>query len=60
MKGISGKEYVEVNAKGTILNKIYQEDPILGKDIYLSLNYELQKFMTEKFENETGLLLLWI
>lgn len=54
MKGIVGKEYVEVNAKGHVLNKIYEENPILGKDIYLSIDYELQKYMTERFVDEVG------
>lgn len=56
MKGIVGKEYVEVNAKGHVLNKIYEENPILGKDIYLSIDYELQKYMTERFVDEVGTL----
>ena len=54
MKGKSGNEYVEVDARGNILNRLDEEKPTPGKNIYLSIDYELQKYMTEKFTGELG------
>lgn len=54
MKGNSGNQYVEVDARGNILNLLDEEKPIPGKNIYLSIDYELQKYMTEKFRGEFG------
>ena len=53
MKGNSGNQYVEVDARGNILNLLDEEKPIPG-NIYLSIDYELQKYMTEKFRGELG------
>lgn len=54
MKGKSGTEYIEVDARGNILNKLYEEKAIPGKNIYLSLDMNLQKYMNDKFKNKTG------
>ncbi|CAM3087864.1 penicillin-binding protein 2 [Streptobacillus ratti] len=54
LKGKSGKEFVEVDARGNVLNKLDEEKAIAGKNIYLSIEYELQKYMTEKFRGKIG------
>ena len=54
MKGTSGNQYVEVDARGNVLNLLDEEKPTPGKNIYLSIDYELQKYMTEKFKGELG------
>ena len=54
MKGKSGNQYVEVDARGNVLNLLDEEKPTPGKNIYLSIDYELQKYMTEKFKGEFG------
>ena len=54
MKGKSGNQYVEVDARGNVLNLLDEEKPTPGKNIYLSIDYELQKYMTEKFKGELG------
>ncbi len=47
LKGQDGYEYIEVNALNQIVKKIRNRNPILGKDIYLSLDLDLQKKVTE-------------
>ncbi|WP_073508333.1 penicillin-binding protein 2 [Streptobacillus notomytis] len=54
LKGKSGKEFVEVDARGNVLNKLDEETTIAGKNLYLSIEYELQKYMTEKFKGKVG------
>ena len=54
VKGESGKEYVEVDARGNVLNRLDEHKPVSGENIYLSLDYELQKYMTDKFRGEIG------
>ncbi|WP_064579618.1 penicillin-binding protein 2 [Streptobacillus moniliformis] len=54
LKGKSGKEFVEVDARGNVLDKLDEEKAIAGKNIYLSIEYELQKYMTEQFKGKVG------
>ncbi|CAM3100220.1 penicillin-binding protein 2 [Streptobacillus felis] len=54
LKGKSGKEFVEVDARGNVLNKLDEEKSEAGKNIYLSLDFNLQEYMTEKFRGKVG------
>ena len=53
LRGRNGFKYIEVNA----LNKIEREvekvkSPIVGKNLYMGINMELQQYMEEEFEKD--------
>ena len=53
LRGRNGFKYIEVNA----LNKIEREvekvkSPIVGKNLHMSINMELQQYMEEEFEKD--------
>lgn len=54
LKGEDGHEFVEVDVKGNVIKKIDEISTKSGKNIYLSIDYELQKYMTEHFEGRAG------
>ena len=54
MKGQDGVENVEVDAKGNTIRRLENTDSIAGKSIYLSIDLELQKYMTKAFEGKSG------
>lgn len=55
MKGQDGVENVEVDAKGNTIRRLENTDSIAGKSLYLSIDLELQKFMTKAFEGKNGI-----
>lgn len=53
LKGKAGYEYIEVNALNKIQRQIEQKkEPIVGKDLYTSIDIELQKYMEEEFKKD--------
>lgn len=57
LKGNAGYEYIEVNALNKIQRQINKKkEAVLGKDLHLSIDIELQKYMEEQFklDNYTG------
>ena len=54
MKGQDGRENVEVDAKGNVIRQMETTESIAGKNIYLSLDMELQKYMTDAFIGKSG------
>ena len=54
IKGQNGTEYVEVDVHGNIIKEIKNVESIRGKNIYLSIDLELQKYMTEAFSGRSG------
>lgn len=47
LHGIPGYEAVEVNNRGKVIRKLYQKQPIPGKNIVLTLDLHLQQYITE-------------
>lgn len=43
LRGINGKELIEVNAMGQKVRSLGQTDPISGQDVHLSLDIKVQK-----------------
>ncbi len=43
LKGTDGKQLFEVNAKGELIRKLGQQDPIAGQNVTLSLDAKLQQ-----------------
>lgn len=54
MKGQDGKENVEVDAKGNVIRQMETTESVAGKNVYLSLDLELQKYMTDAFIGKSG------
>ena len=54
MKGQDGKENVEVDAKGNVIRQMETTESIAGKNVYLSIDMELQKYMTDAFIGKSG------
>ncbi|MBQ3436970.1 MAG: penicillin-binding protein 2 [Fusobacterium sp.] len=53
LKGKAGYEYIEVNALNKIQRQIDEKkEPVVGKDLYTSIDIELQKYMEEEFEKD--------
>lgn len=43
LKGVSGKSKIEVDAHGSLVKHISSDDPVPGKDIYLTIDLDLQR-----------------
>ncbi|BBM46261.1 penicillin-binding protein 2 [Leptotrichia trevisanii] len=54
MKGQDGRENVEVDAKGNVIRQMETTESVAGKNVYLSLDMELQKYMTDAFIGKSG------
>ena len=54
MKGQDGTEDVEVDVHGNFIREIKNVESIRGKNIYLSIDLDLQKYMTEAFSGKSG------
>lgn len=54
LRGTAGVSEVEVNAVGRVIRELSREEGDAGKDLTLTIDAELQRFATERFEGETG------
>lgn len=56
LRGEKGRDYMEVNALGFEQRNLKGEEPLPGKDLYLTLDVELQKIAEEEMaaENRAG------
>lgn len=52
LRGVAGKERVEVDSTGKIIRVYGQESPILGDNMQLSIDFELQKKLTENLTKQ--------
>lgn len=53
LQGEDGYEYIEVNALNKLQRKIEEKkNPIPGKDMYMTLDMELQEYMEKQFEED--------
>lgn len=53
LRGQAGYDYIEVNALNKIQRQIDQKkEPVAGKDLYTSIDIELQKYMEEEFKKD--------
>jgi penicillin-binding protein 2 len=58
LRGRSGGRYVEVNAKGRIINVIAQESPQKGKDIRLTIDSRMQEAAYDAIKDKRGSFLI--
>lgn len=54
MKGSNGTQEVEVDVHGNIVKEIKNIDSITGKNLYLTIDLDLQKHMTNNFTGKSG------
>lgn len=54
LKGVDGEEIVEVDAHRNVKSIRERKDSVAGKNIYLSIDLDLQKYMTEQFKDRKG------
>lgn len=54
LHGQKGHESVEVNVHGTVLKHLEHQPAIRGNDLYLSLDFHLQKFASEQLAQKRG------
>ncbi|MDD3480636.1 MAG: penicillin-binding protein 2 [Patescibacteria group bacterium] len=52
LKGVNGKERIEVDSAGEIIRRYGQEEPILGDNMVLSIDFNLQKKLTEELTRQ--------
>ena len=53
LQGEDGYEYIEVNAFNKVQRRVAEEkDPIPGKNLYMTLDMELQEYMEEQFKED--------
>jgi len=55
LRGKSGAERVEVDSKGKVIRTYGQEDPIIGDNIQLTIDFELQRKLTESLTKQMEL-----
>ena len=54
LHGAPGYKHVEINARGRQVRDIDEKPSIPGKDIYLTIDIELQKYMYSRLKGYTG------
>ena len=54
MRGTAGASRVEVNAYGRIIRELSSEVGVPGKDVYLTIDRELQSFVEQKLGDESA------
>lgn len=52
--GQNGKQILQVDARGYPLGEVFYQQPQHGKDVTLTIDWELQKFAFERMGSETG------
>lgn len=58
LRGVDGKELVEINAKGERLRTLGKVEALPGKDLTLSIDSDLQKVAYEAMGNYTGAIIV--
>lgn len=56
LRGVPGRRVIEVDALGRQLRLLYDEPPVKGEDLYLSIDFRLQMAAEEAFGANTGAL----
>ena len=58
LQGQDGADSVEVDAKGEVVGFLGKQIPVKGKDIYLTLDSQIQKIASESMEKKRGAIIL--
>lgn len=54
LRGVNGARKVEVNNVGRVLEILNEKDPEPGKDIFLTIDYDLQKYLADTFSGASA------
>jgi penicillin-binding protein 2 len=58
LRGKSGADRVEVNARGRVIRNLDRVEPVQGDNLVLTIDQELQAFAAQRLEGESGSALL--
>ena len=58
LKGIPGSEEIEVNANGNYVRRLSIKESINGSDIQLTINSDLQRYISKRIDNYIGSIVL--
>lgn len=58
LRGKDGYEYIEVNSRNKLVKKLDTKPAVPGKDIYLTIDMELQNYVTETMKGFKGAAIL--
>ena len=58
LKGIPGSEEIEVNANGNHVRRLSIKESITGSDIQLTINSDLQRYVSKRIDNYVGSIVL--
>lgn len=54
LHGSTGFEEVEVNNRGKVIRKLREQPAIAGKSIHLTIDLELQRYITDLLSGQKG------
>lgn len=54
LHGTAGYEQVEINSRGKVIRKLSEQPPVAGKSIKLTIDLELQRYITDLLGNQKG------
>jgi len=54
LHGTAGYEQVEINNRGKVIRKLSEQLPIAGKSIYLTIDLELQRYISQLLTGQKG------
>ena len=54
LHGITGFEEVEINNRGKVIRKLREQPSVAGKSIYLTIDLELQRYITDLLAGQKG------
>lgn len=57
LRGVAGERIIEVNALGRELRLVQQRQPVVGKDVHLSIDVGIQKAIEHAFGEKAGALI---
>lgn len=54
LHGTTGFEEVEINSRGKVIRKLCEQPSVAGKSIYLTIDLELQRYITDLLAGQKG------
>ena len=58
LHGVTGFEEVEINNRGKVIRKLREQPAIAGKSIHLTIDLELQRYITELLSGQKGAIIV--
>ena len=58
LHGVTGFEEVEINNRGKVIRKLREQPAVAGKSIHLTIDLELQRYITELLSGQKGAIIV--